>query len=139
MQLHWSKSSLFQLIINSAGTFFFFFSPSQSPRHKSLKRRQIDRGDMSEVHTWWTDKNNNGIISITRALRQSFWSAFRISFDPAKMQPHLNEVIRYRTSCSSLSPRDSVQTRHNLPADQDLCLIGRTRMQFTLIDSLVNE
>lgn len=32
------------------------------------------------------------------------------------MQPHLNEVIRYRTSCSSLSPRDSMQTRHKPPA-----------------------
>ena len=34
---------------------------------------------------------------------------------------------------------DSVRTWHNLPVDRDLCLIGLTRKQFTLIDSLMND
>lgn len=55
------------------------------------------------------------------------------------MQPHLNEVIHHRTSSSPLSPRDSVQTQFNLSVDQDLCLIGLTKKQFTLIDSLMND
>lgn len=38
-----------------------------------------------------------------------------------------------------LLDRDSVRTQHNLSVDQDLCLIGLTRKQFTLIDSLMND
>lgn len=77
-----------------------------------------------------------------------FWSKFKMSFAPAKMQPHLNEVIqkcslqnkRHTAFSSGRSRgRDSVRTQHNLSADRDLCLIGLTRKQFTLIDSLMND
>lgn len=38
-----------------------------------------------------------------------------------------------------LVERDGVQTLNNLSVDRDLSLIGQTRKQFTLIDSLMND
>lgn len=87
-------------------------------------------------------RTKDKIMSVTQLLSDKrFWSQFRISLPLAKMQPHLNEVIlkcsldnEWHTTFSS-----GVRTWHNLSVDWDLYLIGQTRKQFTLIDSLMND
>ncbi len=68
-------------------------------------------------------RTKDKIMSVTQTFRQSFWSEFKISFAPAKMQPHLNEVIQ---KCSLQNKRHTAFSSGCLRERETACEAGIT-------------